>query len=377
MERFGNKQPLKVRKVTGGDVHQVQPGPLALLFNAPELIEHIATTFIVTEFGRPTTTPDYINFGLTCQFLAKILFVAPLKGLIAPVTSSQRALAVLNHPLSSEKLDRWGNVTWRVTFETDLCILVFYRSAIVRDGVQQVALTAARMLEKMGEDEANKFIQGLLVEDRFFGKVSKDLKSGSLIEKLRCGTARIETIMYILQCLGFHLQKTLPQPEMPDTFMDDRRQLRVLPSDKVCTQYLGIMGNGELYIFPDLDPHSSALGRRVKGNNRRSGFGQIQDSQELPFVGGPSGSSRAIFSLAMEAQLQNPEHVRQFLLATIAFLVGGGQHSLDEILFGLPHVRRSLGYQHGSYQGLLPQSLTTTVEWRRIQRKYQDYLENL
>jgi hypothetical protein len=116
----------------------------------------------------------------------------------------------------------------------------------------------------------------------------------------------------------------------------------------------------------------------MRSGSRDGGFGKRQDEEKLPFVGGPSGSAISLIRIAIAAGLlDNVEHTRQYLLAVIVYLVGGGQHSIAEVMHGLAPQLHTIKYQRGSYTQLLPQSLTETYEWKRIRFKYDAYIKDL
>jgi hypothetical protein len=368
-----------------------QQRSLQLLGLQPGLLKNIASTFIAFEFERYSATEDYLNFGLTCKFLLKLLTEDLTEKDSKALNASRRVRGVLMSPLNTTIVtDQFNNVSWRVCFETDLCVLVFFRPGIVCDGVRFVAQQAATLLEQVSEGTVTSWISKYLrgADDRYFGKLLKDRSVAELIQDLKYGAFRIEELMYIFQCMGFFLSGPMKLPATttllgnnPDWALERGAQLgRNNPQDIPVSHCLGITTDQTLYSFGALEPHSSALGRRVKVPSQRGfGFGKTQDDLALPFVGGPSGSSQAIVSVAAKAGLlqQADELKRQFLLATVAFLVGGGQHSFAELMHGIATVVEALGYTHGPYVSLLPQSLTSTLEWKRILEKYRDYANHL
>jgi hypothetical protein len=392
----GNDGGKKKRKGnTGVVVTQEQESPL-LMFPA-EVLRNIASTLTAFEFER-YTAEDYLNFALTCKYISGALIVnfpKELQHIHNPLNTARRVERVLSCPLTTSIVtDTFNNVSWRVCFETDLCVLVFFRHGIVGKGVQFVASCVADKLALLLSGQ-KKAIQAVIqqrmrgCDDRYFGKLRSDLTVDDLIAGLRAGKFRIEEMMYIFQCLGFFCRQALALKEDVYWLVDNKsnweierkNQLKSNNKDPVPTQGLGISTDNDLYSFKALMPHSSALGRRDKVPSARGmGFGKMQDDQGLPFVGGPSGSSLAMLSVAVEiAKLdkQDPELQRQFLLATVAFLVGGGQHGFAELMHGMPNIVDALGYKVGKYTDLLPLSLTTRPEWQRILKKYLRYLKDL
>jgi hypothetical protein len=370
---------------------------------APLLVQRIASTFVAFEFQRYSATEDYLNLALTCKFLSGTLTGESLSEKEKKALATSRRVSGVLMPLDTRVIyDEYHNLSWRVCFETDLCVLVFFRSGIVRDGVRFVAAQAATMLEELAktrEDVVSGWISRYLHDrsnERFFGRMKDDRPVKKLIEDLNSGTFRIEELMYLFQCMAVSTTVSkaleLPAPAMfvkdnPDWGGEKTEQFRkIRTKDKPMSHYLGI-STDRRYTFGALEPHSSALGRceRVPAE-RKYGFGETQDRLELPFVAGPSGSTQAILSVAAKAGLlkQPPKHQeqqhlelqRQFLLATVAFLVGGGNHSFAEIMHGIQPIVKQLGYSPGSYVSLLPRSLTTTREWVSMCNKYRGYMKD-
>jgi hypothetical protein len=354
--------------------------PLGLEQRLPnDLLLNIASCFIATDLGRTFVTAEYVKLASTCKSLRRLLFGNPSAFGGAP-GRWQAIPSTLGLPLDQSIVTDTGHkLSWRVCFETELCVLVYFRPGIVGEGVRFVAARAADMLEGMNTTVVDSFIATMLVDkgERFFGRLAL-LKRDELFERLRKGTLPLEQIMYVLQCMGFGVGNSNPELKQPVLWTRERgAQVRKPdPADKGNkTQSLGLMSGTARYSFPEIQEHTSALGRVKKVDSERTtGFGAIQDApfNDLPFVGGPSGSSRAIMKIAIAAGLgtQSAELQKQVLLATVAFLVGGGQHSFDEVMHGLGDVVGPLGYSYGNYVKLLPRSLTDTKAWQKIVAKY-------
>jgi hypothetical protein len=118
--------------------------------------DHVASRFIVTQFKRPLAGKELRNLALTCKALYKLLFVddAYILGLAQAKHIQQRLLAPVPAPL---EIDTYKNVSWRVSFETDLCVLVLYRAEIIGPAVRRVASdfeNDRKQIKKLSEGKA-------------------------------------------------------------------------------------------------------------------------------------------------------------------------------------------------------------------------------
>jgi hypothetical protein len=124
---------------------RIEREDLTIVTMPRDLLIQIASRFIVTQFKRPLAGEELRNLALTCKALYKLLFVddAYILGLAQAKHIQQRLLAPVPAPL---EIDTYKNVSWRVSFETDLCVLVLYRAEIIGPAVRRVALWAAGYL---------------------------------------------------------------------------------------------------------------------------------------------------------------------------------------------------------------------------------------
>lgn len=385
MERFNSGR--KRVKTT-----HTQPTPvmdLALMGLSKDLLHYIASTLVATQLARPIATKDLINFALTCKALYKLLFtdVANDTG----VTQARYIYARLCTPAPSPKeLDGFGNLTWRVSFETDLCVLVLYRHDIVMSAVSRVASWAAGYLEnhRVLGDTASKVA---LAESRYFGSIvgrqQNRITVDTAIDLLRRGD-RIETMMVLLQMIHDKVVMEVDKGRLknvPDLsqfrtsgFQLAKDQIKKLSDGSSAPQSRRFGITDSIVEYHDIPQHSFAIGRVERKGDRSRGFSRDQDKHQLPFVGGPSGSAISLIRLGLAAGLgDNDEHLRQYILAIVVYLVGGGQHSVAEIMFGLAPLLKTIGYRQGRYKQLLPQSLLDKAEWNRMAKKYRDYISEL
>lgn len=127
--------------------------------------------------------------------------------------------------------------------------------------------------------------------------------------------------------------------------------------DFVISKHLGIALSLEDRVdFPSADTawFPDCLCQKV---NTRSPYVHSLIQNDIPYVAGPSGMT-SIFCGAMLflGQLREMKEQNYYLLAVVAFMVGGGLHSIHEVLT-IPNVRlgllpgyRSFGPDPGNYQ---------------------------
>jgi hypothetical protein len=362
---------------------------MALLDLPRDLCLGIAATLVATELARPIATKDLVNFALTCKALHQLLFdtSANATGVTQARYIHQR---LLTPAPSSNEPDTFGNLRWRVTFETDLCVLVLYRHDIVMSAVKRVAFWAANYLETQ-RSLGVKASKVALAGSRYFGsqkEVPEDkITVDTAIDLLRRGD-RIETMMVLLQMIHDHVVAAVDQGRLsgvPDvkhfrnsSFERAKQQVCKISEGKSAPQSRRFGITDSTVEYHDIPEHSFAIGRVERSGDRTRGFGRDQDNEKLPFVGGPSGSAISLIRIGLAAGVaDDDEHARQYLLAIIVYLVGGGQHSVAEVMYGLAPVLTKIRYQQGRYRQLLPKSLLDRGEWKRMERKYKDYFDAL
>lgn len=100
-------------------------------------------------------------------------------------------------------------------------------------------------------------------------------------------------------------------------------------------------------------------------------FRQILADHNLPFSASASGTTSTLLTSAMTfGNLGGMEAKKQYLLACVAYLVGGGMHTCHEVfvtgkLLGVP-------YRAGQYQPTLPTSFTATLAYQTWEAEFWD-----
>jgi hypothetical protein len=97
------------------------------------------------------------------------------------------------------------------------------------------------------------------------------------------------------------------------------------------------------------------------------------DTRNLLFVGGPSGTTGTLLASAMSigGLLQTEvEQMKQYALAIVGYLVGGGMHAYDEEMFVAQ--KRGVPYEPGAYIVSMPETFLRTMEFLDWNAEYYD-----
>jgi len=95
------------------------------------------------------------------------------------------------------------------------------------------------------------------------------------------------------------------------------------------------------------------------------------DTRNLLFGGGISGTSGTLLQAAEAfGPLDNIEHKKQYMLAIVGYLVGGGMHSYHECM--ITGKRMGIPYSHGSYLESLPESFKSSDDFQQWNHNYYD-----
>ncbi len=95
-------------------------------------------------------------------------------------------------------------------------------------------------------------------------------------------------------------------------------------------------------------------------------YGKILDTHNLLFVASVSGTTSTLFTSAYifaPGIRGNLELSRKYLFGCIAYLVGGGMHSCDEVFF--TGGKTGLNYQSGKYLDMLPSSFLRSEQGQK------------
>ncbi len=128
-----------------------------------------------------------------------------------------------------------------------------------------------------------------------------------------------------------------------------------------------------------LDLANLRLENHIRGSDRNmidatrmlSEFKDVLGDLNLPFGASASGSTSTLFLSAITfSNLSSLEEKKQYLLACVAYLVGGGMHTCHEVfwtgrLLNIP-------YQNGKYLATLPKSFVGSLHYDKWSREFWD-----
>lgn len=108
-----------------------------------------------------------------------------------------------------------------------------------------------------------------------------------------------------------------------------------------------------------------------KGHPEADDFYGDLDTRNLLFGGGISGTSGTLLQAAEAfGPLDNIEHKKQYMLAIIGYLVGGGMHSYHECMIIAKRI--GIPYSYGSYIESLPESFKSSDDFQQWNHNYYD-----
>lgn len=128
-----------------------------------------------------------------------------------------------------------------------------------------------------------------------------------------------------------------------------------------------------------LDPGEMTLESRKRGRDMflpnasvmNAEFRKVLGENNLPYSASASGTTSTLFMSAITfAELAGLEDKKEYLLACIAYLVGGGMHTCHEVfwtgrLIGIP-------YTDGKYAETLPRSFTGSRDYEKWTEEFWD-----
>jgi hypothetical protein len=97
------------------------------------------------------------------------------------------------------------------------------------------------------------------------------------------------------------------------------------------------------------------------------------DTRNLLFVGGPSGTTGTLLASALSIgglPQTEVELMKQYALAIVGYLVGGGMHAYDEEM--TVAAKRGVPYEPGAYIDSMPQTFLETMEFLDWNAEYYD-----
>jgi hypothetical protein len=294
---------------------------------------------------------------------------------------------------SFSPLDSNFNERRRVEFEAALAAYVLMDWSSVRPAIDEVNNGLTAYLQLMREREEKKYEtlgQMMLpcLYNEYFGRIGvgsdapTDATTANILKEvnrtLMCGT--LQQVMNIhgifcfcvvphlgysdeaQQCLWNRLTNQLTQGGVLFSGTRGRKYRRPDKSQGAPSSTVGYTAPTDRIVASFVEPHPRAVELYEREN----------EPGPLPFVASASGSTAELLGIAkffcprMEGEL-----LKQYALACVAFLTGGGHHSFHEVmqvasLAGLPH--------HDCYDLALPKLFKDTAWYDLLVEDYTDVL---
>lgn len=154
-------------------------------------------------------------------------------------------------------------------------------------------------------------------------------------------------------------------------YFSDRARVSV-NENVACTQQYGFVKNPYFCSFFTSQLISRRRAVDVFELDTNSDYAVDIARNDLPFVAGPSGHTGSLLLGAGLYGKLNNEQLKEYLLATFAYLAAGGNHSFHEVMI----IGRLVGlnYKDGEYLDVLPKSLTESSDFKALQTDHALYL---
>lgn len=106
--------------------------------------------------------------------------------------------------------------------------------------------------------------------------------------------------------------------------------------------------------------------------NNHSAFSQSAMSKAIPVVCGPSGHTASLMLGAKLYGELTPSELKEYALASFAFLTAGGHHSFHEVFI----IANLLGvaYEADDYSFSIPESISATNSYKQMQKLFSEFL---
>ncbi|EGU40221.1 hypothetical protein VII00023_00895 [Vibrio ichthyoenteri ATCC 700023] len=233
-------------------------------------------------------------------------------------------------------------------------------------------LSFGRISEQSLEDLSDLFI---------WNSILGALKHGTLEQKMSIHDAIGRKVLPALGGEILDRYKALEKTVRQDWFDQERIRGRVKNKNVVEPSFtVGITNNDNVTI----------VGKLYKSRNRgvdifkrdifrqshseANKFFDDMDDLNLLFGSGISGTTGSLLQAAEAfGPLEDIEEKKQYMLAIVAYLVGGGMHSFHEVMVVGKKV--SIPYDAGSYVKSLPESFKNSAEFSQWNHIYYDISE--
>ncbi|GEM_PF-6920232 len=133
--------------------------------------------------------------------------------------------------------------------------------------------------------------------------------------------------------------------------------------------FFGLMAPQSAY------PHLRAADNFIPDDT--SNYTQFAKQHHLPLVAGPSGNAGGLMLIPSVCADLSLEEMKQYGLAVMAYLVGGGNHAFHEV--GSVLAKVGIPHQMGKYEPTLPESYKNSAAYQEVKhtlnRLLNDYIQ--
>lgn len=109
--------------------------------------------------------------------------------------------------------------------------------------------------------------------------------------------------------------------------------------------------------------------------NLEGNYARDLQTHKLNFSASASGTTSTLLTCAKifaRAMFNDPERLRQYIMACVAYLVGGGMHTCHEVFHTAALPGCGLPYNAGRYQTMLPMTFTGSALYRSWREEFWD-----
>lgn len=322
------------------------------------------------------------------------------------------ALGGMQSKTALRTYDQAASQTRRREFETELAKDAGAHPECVKAAVDRVS-AGIRAFVDNNADEAGKAVKARCYNDTGSGRMGTLSEASAISNSVAWARActvmdgaEIPKILGIHNCMANFYTRTNALPSGQKTvydstnvrvtpaqghlykwFVDDASRGRQRSAGAVATAAPGITTPGPaVNVGDEVRKRGVDEWARVEGSNFVKGV----DLRNLVFGAGRSGTTGELLKAYRTfGGMDEGEEFKQYLLAIVIYLVGGGHHTCHEIfsvanlLVGSngPRGNRPLAsvstlvreaYVPGKYMKHLPESYTHTTHWEALKEKYYD-----
>ncbi|MET0400798.1 MAG: hypothetical protein ABW123_00290 [Cystobacter sp.] len=304
--------------------------------------------------------------------------------------------------------DTNANNRRKVQFESELAALVVQDPSLVQGALRKVNQGIVQLMKKRPKQDdahrlASEAIAKMMYSDRHFGVLGSAQRKprdssqkkqayqhvwDSILQREKCES--VATVILLHQAFNQEvfpkLSSSNPNEDIatltkqtndslrPKELFDNRGRVeRPGKAQRELVDRVGIFAQEDTAPTPDkVRKHSRAVDGFMADTVSPPPLNLQMKDLEMPFVAGPSGSAGSAIACARIAANLSGEDLKQYALACVAYLVGGGSHGFHEVMV----IARLAGmaYTDGNYVSALPDEFKSSPKWRELKAKYADVI---